>query len=1002
MLITSIAFFQVAYAIDSWPGLRSSYIKGDEETFDLSSDMRADRYAENKWLKLQQVSSSIPTNLLYPGEQVEVKFHIQNRSNEALRLNARAEVIHYGMLTPDHNKIFEHRIYKINDCKSSEVSLRLKAGEAETISIKPNIPETKGGYAIVFDFGKYGRFWGTSCARIFKADETRKQFPQFSLDEEPAPVLERLGAQAIRKAFHYNPTTDRNYGSWYKEKGKELNELDASNITVLATVWWGTHRGPTQPLGFARPHLKDNGVMKNSKKPDAAWSPEYDEDFKQWVKKIAGEYGWPKGPITAFALWNEPWEGSSIDFWGADMIRFREIYTKMAEGVEEAREEYGVQVLLGGCDSTSNTFDKLFPDGKDTFLARFDVCTVHYQGMDVPTLYKKWINRKESYGRVQVWDTESWMANSDERISAYTAGALSAGLDRTLGVLHRNMVRTVKVKVKTNRGREKYTVQEAWSPCAPYSATTHFIGERKFKKLVFRNGLPSVFHFENKTNPDDSVLIVVGDLGKTCGEESRAFRNIAINEDAVMKISDQNGLFACYDYYGNPVAASDGILSVPLNSQGFFLKSNAADGSFKRLLKEVKQAELSGIEPIDVVVKDMLQPIELHPELQLTVTNVLNKPLSGKLKAKLNGLLLAPSELDISLKANETVTVSLQVSGNPDPTNLYKLSAIVDCGKSGIAEHTETIRVNTIDSRTVTVDGKLDDWKGTIAQTIISEGEGVSLTEAAWIPFEKIGSENTKINKATARLAYDEDFFYFAAEVYDETQCEGAPRFEKLDHDSFFYPKVSFKEKNGKREEFVWPENIRRYSYRKKPFLPSGDAPSIDNIQIAFNAVSIEDEAFLSHPKGTRPGWIAYPCTDHEYALNKVAEEFGGGTEIRRLAYPGMPRKHQYPRQPASPFDGSVNDGELTIRYEGTTRIVECAIPWSEMPKVHERMKQGKTVKFSFRVNNNKGPSFEYAAKRSVSKGNFYAFHAEWKKHWANEVEFSFSPQKTTQLSEAE
>ena len=45
------------------------------------------------------------------------------------------------------------------------------------------------------------------------------------------------------------------------------------------------------------------------------------------------------------------------------MIRYREIYTKMAEAVVECRKE-GADVLVGGGDSNSNALDKFFADGQ--------------------------------------------------------------------------------------------------------------------------------------------------------------------------------------------------------------------------------------------------------------------------------------------------------------------------------------------------------------------------------------------------------------------------------------------------------------------------------------------------------------------------------------------------------------------------------------------------------------------------------------------------------------
>jgi hypothetical protein len=141
------------------------------------------------------------------------------------------------------------------------------------------------------------------------------------------------------------------------------------------------------------------------------------------------------------------------------------------------------------------------------------------------------------------------------------------------------------------------------------------------------------------------------------------------------------------------------------------------------------------------------------------------------------------------------------------------------------------------------------------------------------------------------------------------------------------------------------------------------------------------------------PHFVVYWDTDYEYALNPVAKAYGGGTEIWRLQAPGIPRKHFFPRQPKSPIDGGpVSAGKLVIRHDNGTRIVEAAIPWSEMPEVYARIHSGKTVKFSCRVSDNKGPAHELATGRSVSITNSITFHDDWKTHWANEIEFSAEP----------
>mgnify|MGYP001094010407 CR=1 FL=1 len=160
---------------------------------------------------------------------------------------------------------------------------------------------------------------------------------------------------------------------------------------------------------------------------------------------------------------------------------------------------------------------------------------------------------------------------------------------------------------------------------------------------------------------------------------------------------------------------------------------------------------------------------------------------------------------------------------------------------------------------------------------------------------------------------------------------------------------------------------------------------------IAFNPIPVGEDGWIANPPGTMPKFTLYKDTDYEFALNKVAAEHGGGTEVWKLLVPGMPRKHFYPRQPKSRFDGPVKEAKLEISHDGNTRIVEAAIPWETIPEVKALMEAGKPVKFSYRVNDdgNSG-TMELSKNRSVSRNNNYSFHPDWKEHWANELEFGF------------
>lgn len=99
-------------------------------------------------------------------------------------------------------------------------------------------------------------------------------------------------------------------------------------------------------------------------------------------------------------------KGVSISGWGADCLRFREMYEHMARGLVKGREKAGTQVLIGGACSSTNTRDKLFGDGTDKFLQWLDFVSIHYQPLAAdPALVPSWMNRKSPYGPVRVWDT---------------------------------------------------------------------------------------------------------------------------------------------------------------------------------------------------------------------------------------------------------------------------------------------------------------------------------------------------------------------------------------------------------------------------------------------------------------------------------------------------------------------------------------------------------------------------------------------------------------------
>jgi hypothetical protein len=129
---------------------------------------------------------------------------------------------------------------------------------------------------------------------------------------------------------------------------------------------------------------------------------------------------------------------------------------------------------------------------------------------------------------------------------------------------------------------------------------------------------------------------------------------------------------------------------------------------------------------------------------------------------------------------------------------------------------------------------------------------------------------------------------------------------------------------------------------------------------------------------------MVYEDTDYEFSLNKCLD---GGTEIFCLQRPGMWRKTFYPRQPKADIDGGPVQGDAKLLVNDNT--LECFLPWSVIPEVKQRLEQGNTVKFTYRVNQGSN-SYELSANRGVAKDNPFTFHNDWVTHWSNELEFGF------------
>lgn len=377
--------------------------------------------------------------MLLPGERVAFTFRFKNRTPRPIQASGVMQLISYTTHVPA-GEIWAPHVSKIADEDSTPFQLNLPPSGTEDIVVKPRVPERFGGYALVAYVESKGRCFAAAMVRSIAPDAGRVQFPTYALDatwpqfmnEKVLELFERLGVKAMRLPASYATESATESALMQRNLDLYMGWAKQHDVSVMLTLDNGSKE--TQPLGRPRPWLSSDGKMLKGKS-DEAWLPQYDPDFQQWVERLATRYGWPNGNLNAVELWNEPWESTSISGWGADIPRYREIFTSMAQGVEAARRKAGVQVLIGGLCSSSNARDKLFADGSDKFLKWLDFVSVHYQPLAADAAEQpEWMNRKSPHGPVRVWDTESWIANSEDRFPAVIASMRAQGQSRTAGI----------------------------------------------------------------------------------------------------------------------------------------------------------------------------------------------------------------------------------------------------------------------------------------------------------------------------------------------------------------------------------------------------------------------------------------------------------------------------------------------------------------------------------------------------------------------------------------
>lgn len=774
---------------------RDAYVAGwGVRAADFAHDFRGDGE-----IQVYETATSVSCNMAYPGDRASVDVQVRNMGKAKVAFEGHFVLMPFTFTTRSDD-VFDLGVTGGETIPVVTQTFDLDVRACADVKLDLPLPEKLGTYALFLERADTGtRLFVASFARLLRASlEPGQSEYRVCMDQDDPAVIARLRTPSNRMAMPFIPSYEPNAEKEYAKFGEKLRQIGETGYPICVEFGAGPDHGKYMPLGRTRPHLTPDGVMLETKS-DYVWLPEYDAEFAARVKWVVANYGYPKGPVNALMLWNEPWAGMSISGWGADDLRYREIYETMCRAAEEAMAENpGVKVLLGGTDSSSNTFDKLFGDGDLKFLKWLDFMSLHYQGLG-PSNPRYLRDREHPNGRTRFWDTESWVANTPDRVPAVLAAMLAAGHDRLVGIQGNAVVASpLNSLIRTADGKDtRRAFFQAWPAAPALAAFQDFVGNRDFVGVAWK-GLPWIYEFQGK-DAEDFVCIVCGDIGPAIDGKNRigevpfwTVRGNGEKTEGTLTLADGRGL-ALYDACGNVIARGEAgrPLTLKLDDNGVYLRTDGSAGSAARLRAALQSAHLTGLPTVVPALRDSLRPIGAGAVFAAELFNPLNREVAGKITVEMPGLTLA-YEANVVLKPQETRRVPLTVTaGAARADNTYPCRLVFRPQGGREQVLMEKLHVNTIAARTPVVDGKIGaDWEGAIPQVVEVGAGGATMMEKAWLPMLKLDEavKATGAAKAELYLAADETAFHFAARVHDATPDAGMKRFETRDEEADFYP----------------------------------------------------------------------------------------------------------------------------------------------------------------------------------------------------------------------
>jgi len=668
--------------------------------------------------------------------------------------------------------------------------------------------------------------------------------------------------------------------------------------------------------------------------------------------------------IRYWEFWNEPWIYGWT--WAASSAEYRRIQRGWAEAARRARPD--MQLIVG--HSASFFVDNICPDPACFRGLVIAVSNHPYKEGERLNLRRGSQVRYTDYGiqeaRRQGINLHFITENGTE--AGWGTGVRDHPLNAVkIVILHAMLALAGEYQMNIQEGIGWGLDQMRGS--AAYAVMTHFLEDRApvadlwpAHPLIW-GALFANPQFADPALPRANELNARWKVPGREGDTTKVavlWANTGPDEDHLDKEATLTlypaGDLAAYDLMGNPTGRRRrSSLTVPFSEYPVYLTSDKL--TVRQMAELIRDARIEGATPVNLSAYSLTRPVEQKPDLVVRDQNQMSKPLRCRLRLALpEGWETVERRQDVALKPAELADVTFHLAkAQPNEANLYPIIIEADTN-AGRASRTQVVQVAYAPSRTITVDGKLDDWDGIVPVTVDSDWFGTSenwtqLVLNPNLPRPKEVAEKARV-VARAYTAWDKDHFYAAFAVLEPSLKQDAG-----------------KPYRGTQYTTAEPGGITF------PFY-SGDA-----IQIAFG---IRERAADDYRKPDDP-WYWKGCfrdTDYQY----IAYPSLKGPKLIRLHKPGIPYRVGFQTE-TQPGQGPVEGARIAINHIGLTTFYEMSIPRAELSLLSPETQS--TIRFGFVLSNDEGVGAAGRLQWSQAAGVFDfwfnngSYQPTWESFWA-------------------